>query len=168
MSGCHWWIDFCKITTREFDLDMERRNRSTIMLIFLLIHLELFQLRQWITKLIFFCAKDGLTRDSNMMPKDWTSLFWVSKLEVLFVREVQKEETIAPDASYLSKIWVPDLFFNNEKSSRFHSVWIDNKLLRVSRKGEVKYRFIQASSTALSVHCSTVTVHWMSSVCEFH
>ena len=52
-----------------------------------------------------------------------------------------EEETIAPDASYLSKIWVPDLFFNNEKSSRFHSVWIDNKLLRISRKGEVKYRY---------------------------
>ena len=31
-------------------------------------------------------------------------------------------DPIAPDATYLDKLWVPDLFFNNEKSSRFHDI----------------------------------------------
>ena len=51
------------------------------------------------------------------------------------------EGKIAPDASYLDRLWLPDLFFNNEKSSRFHSIWIDNKLFRVSNDGEITYRF---------------------------
>ena len=56
------------------------------------------------------------------------------------------EGKIAPDASYLDRLWLPDLFFNNEKSSRFHSIWIDNKLFRVSNDGEITYRLIHTYS----------------------
>ena len=40
-------------------------------------------------------------------------------------------DPIAPDATYLDKLWVPDLFFNNEKSSRFHDI-----TLKVNQEGE--------------------------------
>ena len=40
-------------------------------------------------------------------------------------------DPIAPDATYLDKLWVPDLFFNNEKSSRFHDI-----TLKVRKKVE--------------------------------
>ncbi|CAG5104677.1 Oidioi.mRNA.OKI2018_I69.chr1.g1444.t1.cds [Oikopleura dioica] len=55
------------------------------------------------------------------------------------LRHNVRGDPIAPDATYLDKIWVPDLFFNNEKSSRFHDITLKNKLVRISREGEVVY-----------------------------
>ena len=52
------------------------------------------------------------------------------------------EGQLAPAASFSEKIWVPDLYFNNEKSSRFHKVWLDNKLIRITREGEITYRYL--------------------------
>ncbi|XP_070554755.1 glycine receptor subunit alphaZ1-like [Ptychodera flava] len=39
----------------------------------------------------------------------------------------------------LSEIWIPDIFFTNEKEGRFHHVTVDNKLLRIWPHGEVLY-----------------------------
>ena len=37
------------------------------------------------------------------------------------------------------KIWVPDVFFRNEKSAAFHSVTTSNRLLRLSANGDLWY-----------------------------
>lgn len=40
----------------------------------------------------------------------------------------------------LSRIWIPDTFFRNEKDARFHSVSVPNKLLRLNdHSGSVWY-----------------------------
>eukprot|EP00069_Balaena_mysticetus_P017273 bmy_10544T0 len=39
----------------------------------------------------------------------------------------------------LDSIWKPDLFFANEKGAHFHEITTDNKLLRISRNGNVLY-----------------------------
>uniref|UniRef100_A0A8B9SQ74 Glycine receptor alpha 1 n=1 Tax=Anas platyrhynchos TaxID=8839 RepID=A0A8B9SQ74_ANAPL len=41
--------------------------------------------------------------------------------------------------SMLDSIWKPDLFFANEKGAHFHEITTDNKLLRISRNGNVLY-----------------------------
>ncbi|XP_006819710.1 glycine receptor subunit alpha-2-like [Saccoglossus kowalevskii] len=38
-----------------------------------------------------------------------------------------------------NNIWIPDIFFANEKEGRFHHVTVDNKLLRIWPHGEVLY-----------------------------
>ncbi|XP_061690059.1 glycine receptor subunit alphaZ1 isoform X2 [Syngnathoides biaculeatus] len=43
------------------------------------------------------------------------------------------------DPSMLDSIWKPDLFFANEKGANFHEVTTDNKLLRISKNGNVLY-----------------------------
>ncbi|CBY31364.1 unnamed protein product [Oikopleura dioica] len=42
---------------------------------------------------------------------------------------------VHPDV--MDKIWIPDLFFSNEKSARIHSMITNNTLLRVSNHGDV-------------------------------
>ncbi|XP_035686457.1 glycine receptor subunit alphaZ1-like isoform X1 [Branchiostoma floridae] len=48
-------------------------------------------------------------------------------------------ESLSLDPSLLSKIWVPDLFFANEKGANFHQVTTQNRLLRVSPEGYILY-----------------------------
>lgn len=38
---------------------------------------------------------------------------------------------------FLQKIWVPDTFFANEKSSYFHMATTSNEFLRISHNGEI-------------------------------
>jgi len=42
---------------------------------------------------------------------------------------------------YIGKesVWIPDTFFRNEKKAKFHSVTVDNKLMRLDSTGEVWY-----------------------------
>jgi len=37
------------------------------------------------------------------------------------------------------KIWIPDTFFRNEKRAQFHGVTVDNRLMRVTKSGDVWY-----------------------------
>jgi cation transporter family protein len=37
------------------------------------------------------------------------------------------------------QVWIPDTFFRNEKKAKFHTVTVDNKLMRVDVKGNVWY-----------------------------
>ncbi|XP_070542342.1 glycine receptor subunit alphaZ1-like [Ptychodera flava] len=46
---------------------------------------------------------------------------------------------IPPSASLLDKIWIPDLFFTNEKSAHFHDQTVDNVMLRFYPNGDVLY-----------------------------
>ncbi|XP_077989577.1 glycine receptor subunit alpha-2-like [Glandiceps talaboti] len=46
---------------------------------------------------------------------------------------------IPPSGFILDKIWVPDLFFFNEKKSYFHDITTDNILVRFGANGDVLY-----------------------------
>ncbi|XP_052792417.1 glycine receptor subunit alpha-2-like isoform X2 [Mya arenaria] len=52
------------------------------------------------------------------------------------------------DAKNLEKLWVPDLYFPNEKRAYYHNVLMPNKMLRVYKGGDVTY------STRLSITLS--------------
>ncbi|KAJ8338465.1 hypothetical protein SKAU_G00374310 [Synaphobranchus kaupii] len=49
------------------------------------------------------------------------------------------DDSLDLDPSMLDSIWKPDLFFANEKGANFHGVTTDNKLLRISKSGNVLY-----------------------------
>lgn len=49
------------------------------------------------------------------------------------------DDSLDLDPSMLDSIWKPDLFFANEKGAHFHEITTDNKLLRISRSGNVLY-----------------------------
>ncbi|XP_053422188.1 glycine receptor subunit alpha-1 [Nycticebus coucang] len=49
------------------------------------------------------------------------------------------DDSLDLDPSMLDSIWKPDLFFANEKGAHFHEITTDNKLLRISRNGNVLY-----------------------------
>ena len=48
-------------------------------------------------------------------------------------------KTLALSNTMLDKIWVPDTYFENSKSSKFHKVTMVNKLLSISPDGGVHY-----------------------------
>lgn len=43
------------------------------------------------------------------------------------------------DANAIEKIWVPDLYFPNEKRSNFHDVTMPNRMLRMYETGEILF-----------------------------
>ncbi|KAI8488243.1 Glycine receptor subunit alpha-3 [Branchiostoma belcheri] len=48
-------------------------------------------------------------------------------------------ESLSIDPSILNRIWMPDLFFANEKGAQFHQVTTKNRLFRVSPTGDILY-----------------------------
>lgn len=48
-------------------------------------------------------------------------------------------ETLALGNTMMDKLWVPDTYFENSKSSKFHKVTMVNKLLSISPDGGVHY-----------------------------
>ncbi|KAH9498796.1 Glycine receptor subunit alpha-3 [Bulinus truncatus] len=54
------------------------------------------------------------------------------------------------DSKLISKFWVPDLYFVNEKSSEFHDITVPNRLLHLYRDGRVVYKMrISLTATCL-------------------
>ena len=39
----------------------------------------------------------------------------------------------------IDKMWIPDLFFPNEKKASIHDITVPNKLMRVTPDGQVVY-----------------------------
>ena len=39
----------------------------------------------------------------------------------------------------IERIWIPDLFFSNEKNSYFHDITVPNKYIRIGKNGDVLY-----------------------------
>uniref|UniRef100_A0A3Q0T968 Glycine receptor, alpha 1 n=1 Tax=Amphilophus citrinellus TaxID=61819 RepID=A0A3Q0T968_AMPCI len=60
------------------------------------------------------------------------------------------DDSLDLDPSMLDSIWKPDLFFANEKGANFHEVTTDNKLLRISKNGNVLYSIRLTSHLLLS------------------
>ena len=64
-----------------------------------------------------------------------------------FLRQLWKDprlkhdwnDTLDLSNTMLDKIWVPDTYFENSKSSKFHKVTMVNKLLSISPDGGVHY-----------------------------
>jgi len=56
-----------------------------------------------------------------------------------FVPPSAKLEKIRLGFEAQKKIWIPDTFFRNEKRAQFHEVTVDNRLMRVSKEGDVWY-----------------------------
>ncbi|XP_062621546.1 glycine receptor subunit alpha-4-like [Saccostrea cucullata] len=44
------------------------------------------------------------------------------------------------DSKFMVKVWVPDLYFTNEKRANFHDVTVPNKMLHLYKNGCIKYR----------------------------
>ncbi|NP_001161557.1 glycine receptor alpha 3 subunit-like protein precursor [Saccoglossus kowalevskii] len=59
------------------------------------------------------------------------------------------KQHIPPTSELLERIWVPDMFFTNEKDSHFHDQTRDNVLLRISPSGEILY----STRLTLTVAC---------------
>ena len=47
--------------------------------------------------------------------------------------------SVTMDARMVKSIWVPDLFFPNEKKSHFHDITVPNRLVRIASDGTVFY-----------------------------
>ena len=57
-----------------------------------------------------------------------------------YVNMTKKEiPYITSGHGFTSKIWVPDLFFANEKRASFHDVTVQNKLIRLFPNGDMFY-----------------------------
>nr|NP_001191520.1 GluClAc2 [Aplysia californica]ACT37244.1 GluClAc2 [Aplysia californica] len=54
------------------------------------------------------------------------------------------------DAKLMSKVWVPDTFFRNEKKGEFHIVTVPNRLMHLYRNGTIYYSM--RLSVLLSCH----------------
>lgn len=53
--------------------------------------------------------------------------------------EKENDSYIEFDSKQVEILWVPDLFFPNEKKAFFHDVFMPNKMLRVYSGGWVSY-----------------------------
>ena len=49
-------------------------------------------------------------------------------------------EYLELDANLIKSIWVPDLYFTNEKVASFHDVTVPNKMLHLFSNGRIVYR----------------------------
>ncbi|KAK2160624.1 hypothetical protein LSH36_129g06003 [Paralvinella palmiformis] len=63
--------------------------------------------------------------------------------------DISDEDVLTLDSNMVSEIWLPDLFFTNEKKSHFHDVTVPNKFLRIYRNGTIYY----SSRVSLTLSC---------------
>nr|XP_022291068.1 glycine receptor subunit alpha-4-like isoform X1 [Crassostrea virginica] len=65
----------------------------------------------------------------------------------LIFYEMITDEYFELDSRFMVKVWVPDLYFTNEKRADFHSVTVPNKMLHLYNNGCIRYR-LRVSLTA--------------------
>ena len=53
--------------------------------------------------------------------------------------ETQKKKFLEFDSQNIERIWVPDLFFPNEKKASFHEVMITNQMSRLYGDASILY-----------------------------
>lgn len=66
-------------------------------------------------------------------------LSWNDYRFTRFHIESIQEGYVEIDAKNLEKLWVPDLYFPNEKNAYYHNVLMPNKMLRIYNGGHVSY-----------------------------
>ncbi|XP_076352465.1 gamma-aminobutyric acid receptor subunit alpha-6-like isoform X2 [Tachypleus tridentatus] len=65
-----------------------------------------------------------------------TDMTWWDKRLVFQSNEL---EVLSMDWKFLQRVWIPDTYFLNGKSSYLHNVTVPNKFIRVRRDGQLKY-----------------------------
>ncbi|XP_022104632.1 glycine receptor subunit alpha-3-like [Acanthaster planci] len=95
---------------------------------------------------IYIESVDGI-RESTM---DWTAtvylrLFWQDR-RLAF----HGNRSLALQSKGIERIWLPDIYFLNEKNARVHMVTQPNKLMRVQPNGKVSY----SQRITLTVSCN--------------
>lgn len=53
--------------------------------------------------------------------------------------ELNKIESLDFDSENIKKVWVPDIFFPNEKKGSFHKIMTDNQMMRLYKGGTILY-----------------------------
>lgn len=56
-----------------------------------------------------------------------------------FSEPLQKITFLELDAKTMKDVWVPDLYFSNEKKADFHDVTVPNKLMHLYENGTIVY-----------------------------
>ena len=80
------------------------------------------------------------------------------------------DESVTVHPSMLTKLWLPDLFFANEKKANFHKVTQDNKLVRIYKNGDIyisvritltlgNVRICEYFHLELLIECMTLYLH---------
>ena len=67
------------------------------------------------------------------------------------------DESVTVHPSMLTKLWLPDLFFANEKKANFHKVTQDNKLVRIYKNGDI-YISVRITLTLGYVRTQTTSI----------
>ena len=49
-------------------------------------------------------------------------------------------DSLELDSRLMESVWVPDLYFRNEKKAYFHTVTFPNKMLHLFHDGTINYR----------------------------
>lgn len=57
----------------------------------------------------------------------------------LAFEHLSNETVLMLDARMLTRLWVPDLYFSNEKDSHFHDVMVPNTFIRLHSDGSIVY-----------------------------
>ena len=76
---------------------------------------------------------------------EWKNLVGVAESHLLLINAYSNhsyfciDRAITLSADNFNRLWVPDLFFTNEKSGSFHDVTTNNILLKVSPDGQILY-----------------------------
>lgn len=65
-------------------------------------------------------------------------LKWHDKRYTSWIKK-SKSETILFDHRSLDGLWVPDIYFPNEKKARLHEVFFPNKMLSAHESGQISY-----------------------------
>ncbi|XP_033743547.1 glycine receptor subunit alpha-2-like [Pecten maximus] len=66
-------------------------------------------------------------------------LMWQDLRFLTWLRLTDNNSYIEADSKRLANLWVPDLYFPNEKKAFFHNVFMPNKMLRIFGDGKVSY-----------------------------
>ncbi|BFZ14903.1 hypothetical protein BsWGS_17942 [Bradybaena similaris] len=67
----------------------------------------------------------------------YLSLYWVDA-RLNFTRLINSSR-LEVDTKMMDMVWVPDVYFRNEKKGRFHDVTVPNKYMHLYQDGEVHY-----------------------------
>lgn len=67
-------------------------------------------------------------------------LSWKNSDLISTIQTIDKSLTFLDlDAQNMEKVWVPDIYFPNEKRASVHNIMMANKMLRLYKDGTVRY-----------------------------
>ncbi|XP_025088017.1 LOW QUALITY PROTEIN: glycine receptor subunit alpha-2-like [Pomacea canaliculata] len=88
----------------------------------------------------------------NEVSMDYTMTFYLRRKwvdERLAFTSFPGAEVLELDTRVIDKLWVPDIYFRNEKSASVHNVTVPNRLLHLHKNGTVLY----SSRLSMTLSC---------------